>query len=101
MFFGLRNSPATFQMMMDDIFWPEIMEGWLRIYMDDFVIATKNEPWDYNTKVRCVLQKLRDHDLYLKLEKCSFFQQEVEYLGIIIGGGKVRMDPVKARGITN
>jgi Reverse transcriptase (RNA-dependent DNA polymerase) len=88
-------------MMMDDIFQPEIMEGWLRIYMDDFIIATKNDPHDHDIKVRCVLQKLRNHDLYLKPEKCSFSQQEVEYLGVIIGGGKVHMDPVKVKGITD
>jgi Reverse transcriptase (RNA-dependent DNA polymerase) len=100
MFFGLYNSLATFQMMMDDIFQPEIIKGWLHIYMDDFVIATKNDPCNHDTKVRHILQKLHDHDLYLKPEKCSFSQQEVEYLGVIIGGGKVCMDPVKVKEIT-
>jgi Reverse transcriptase (RNA-dependent DNA polymerase) len=76
------------------------MEGWLCIYMDNFIIATKNDSHDHNTKVRHVLQKLCDHDLYLKLEKCSFSQQEVKYLGVIIGSGKVQMDPVKVKGIT-
>jgi Reverse transcriptase (RNA-dependent DNA polymerase) len=100
MFFGLHNSPATFQMIMDDIFQPETMEGWLHIYIDDFVIATKNDSHDHNTKVRYVLQKLHNHDLYLKPEKCSFSQQEVEYLGVIISGGKVQMDLVKVKEIT-
>jgi Reverse transcriptase (RNA-dependent DNA polymerase) len=88
-------------MMMDNIFRPEIMEGWLHIYMDNFIIATKNDPHDHNIKVKCVLQKLHIHDLYLKPEKCSFSQQEVKYLGVIIGSGKVCMDPVKVKGITN
>ena len=35
MFCGLTNSPATFQMMMNTIFWAEVMEGWLSVYMDD------------------------------------------------------------------
>ena len=100
MFFGLRNFPPIFQMMMDNIFRPEIMEGWLHIYMDDFVITTKNDSHNHNTKVRHVLQKLHNHNLYLKPEKCSFSQQEVEYLEVIIGGGKVQMDPVKVKGIT-
>ena len=39
MFFGLMNSPATFQMMMNAIFAPEIAKGWLIIYMDDILIA--------------------------------------------------------------
>src|SRR5258707_5480649 len=38
MFFGLRNSPATFQAMMDDYFGDMINEGWLVIYMDDILI---------------------------------------------------------------
>ena len=38
-FFGLTNSPATFQAMMDDIFRIEVAQGWLLIYMDDILIA--------------------------------------------------------------
>jgi hypothetical protein len=36
----------------------------------------------------------------LKPEKCKFYQQEVEYLGVVIGGGKVKMDLAKVEGIT-
>jgi len=42
MFFGLCNSPATFQMMMNEIFREELNEGWLHIYMDDFLITTNS-----------------------------------------------------------
>jgi hypothetical protein len=41
MFFGLTNSPATFQTMMTSIFSEEIAEHWLTIYMDDMAIHTK------------------------------------------------------------
>jgi Reverse transcriptase (RNA-dependent DNA polymerase) len=44
MFFGLTNSPATFQMMMDAIFAEEMREGWLVVYMDDMLIATDDDP---------------------------------------------------------
>jgi len=44
MFFGLTNSPATFQTMMNSIFAPEIMEQWLTIYMDNMVIHTAKLP---------------------------------------------------------
>src|SRR6267154_5116830 len=40
MFFGLTNSPATFQTMMDAIFREEIASGDIIIYMDDVLIAT-------------------------------------------------------------
>jgi len=46
MFFGLTNSPATFQAMMNAIFKEEIEEGWLTVYMDDMLIAT---PRRFNT----------------------------------------------------
>jgi hypothetical protein len=41
MFFGLTNSPATFQMMMNSIFANDIAEKWLMVYMDDMAIHTK------------------------------------------------------------
>jgi hypothetical protein len=44
MFFRLTNSPATFQAMMNHIFQKEIQEGWLVVYMDDLLIATKDDP---------------------------------------------------------
>jgi len=43
MFFGLTNSPATFQTMMDDIFHEEIAQGWLKIYMDDLIVASEDD----------------------------------------------------------
>ena len=43
MFFRLTNSPATFQTMMNAIFSDEIAEGWLIIYIDDILIATKDD----------------------------------------------------------
>ena len=43
MFFGLTNSPATFQMMMNVIFAEEIAEGWLIVYMDNILVATKDD----------------------------------------------------------
>ena len=51
MFFGLTNSPAMFQMMMDDIFQEENNEGWLRTYMDDMIIATEDDPEEHVKKV--------------------------------------------------
>ena len=100
MFFGLTNSLAMFQTMMDNIFHEEIAQGWLKIYMDDLIIATDNDETSHVKKVPPILQKLQDHDLYLKPEKCHFHKKEVEYLGVIIGNGNVKMDPVKVKGIS-
>jgi reverse transcriptase-like protein len=99
MFFGLTNSPATFQTMMDNIFCDEIAQGWLKIYMDDLIIASEEDEVMHQHRVDCILQKIKDHDLFLKAKKCSFHKKQVEYLGVIIGQGKVKMDPVKVQGI--
>jgi hypothetical protein len=64
MFFGLCNSPATFQHMMDNIFIVQTAKSWMIIYMDDMLIfaETKQELTEQTLEV---LQLLRENDLYL------------------------------------
>ena len=69
-------------------------QGWLKIYIDDLIITTEDNETDYTYKVIHVLKKLQEHDLYLKPEKCHFHKKEIEYLGVIIRNGSVKMDPV-------
>ena len=94
MFFGLCNSLATFQQMMDAIFQDEIHEAWVIIYMDDIFIFTRELIVNIRHTQR-LLQKLWDNDLFVKPEKCVFWQNKVEYLGMIIEENKIGMDPVK------
>ena len=101
MFFGLTNSPATFQMIMDATFREEIASGDVIIYMDDILIATKGSLERHRALVTHVLRKLQDNDLFLKPEKCHFHTKSVEYLGIIVGKGKVKMDSVKVKALTD
>jgi len=90
MFFGLTNSPATFQMMMNSIFSEEIAEKWLTVYMDDMAIHTKPNPEEtelqhilrHRSYVARILSKLLKHNLFLKPEKCSFEQPSIEFLGV-------------------
>ena len=98
MFFGMTNSPPTFQQFMSDSFRDMIAEGWLVIYMDDLLIYSDNNV-EHTTHTKRVLQRMKELDLYLKLEKCSFAVHEVEYLGMIVKPGSLAMDPVKVAGI--
>jgi hypothetical protein len=75
MFFGLTNSPATFQTMMDDIFKDEVATGEVIIYMDDILIATSGSLNFHKKYVAHVLSKLQNNDLYLKPEKCAFHKK--------------------------
>ena len=98
MFFGLCNSPATFQAMMDDIFGDMINEGIIIVHMDDiFIFAPDKVTLAKNT--RRVLARLQENDLFLKPVKCEFYKTKVEYLGMVIKEGRISMDPGKLRGI--
>ena len=67
--------------------------------MDDILIATPDNLRTHRQLVHQVLDRLDEHDLYLKPEKCVFEVREVEYLGLIIGHGQVKMNPVKVQGV--
>ena len=98
MFFGMCNSPATFQAMMDHLFEDMIEEGWLVIYMDDMLLFSKDLK-THQERTRRILQRLRENDLYLKPEKCVFDVSQVEFLGLIVQPDTLAMDPVKLQGI--
>ena len=60
--------------MMNTIFAEEIAEGWLIVYMVDILIATKDDLQFHERCIHRMLEKLKKHNLYLKLEKCTFEQ---------------------------
>jgi Reverse transcriptase (RNA-dependent DNA polymerase) len=109
MFFGLTNSPATFQMMMNSIFANDITEKWLTVYMDNMAIHTKCQPEEtedqhiqrHRSYVKRILAKLMKHNLFLKLEKCSFEQPSIEFLGVRVTQGEVQMDDTKVEKVCN
>ena len=109
MFFGLTNSPAMFQMMMNIIFQKEVAQGWLSVYMDNIAIHTKKKATETENQHRQqhqhythhILDKLEIHDLYLKPKKCAFEKEEIDYLGIIISQGTVKMGPSKLKGVAD
>ena len=94
---------------MNTIFRKEVAQGWLSVYMDDIAIHTRKTTSETEEQHRQrhrrythhILDKLETHDLYLKPEKCAFEKKEIDYLGIIIGQGTVRMDPSKLKGVAD
>jgi hypothetical protein len=79
MYFGLTNSPATFQTMMNEIFQDLITEGVVSIYLDDILIFT--DSLEDHRQITClVLDCMHEHKLYLRPEKCEFEKTKIEYL---------------------
>jgi len=98
MFFGMTNSPATFQTMMNDVFRTIIAEGIVVVYLDDILIFMKTEE-EHERAVWRVLEILVEHKLFLCPEKCEFHRKQIEYLGLVISENTVAMDPVKVAGV--
>lgn len=85
--FGLTNAPATFCNLMNDVFRPYI-DRFVVVYLDDIVVYSQTLE-EHVEHLILVLAKLREHKLYLKQEKCSFAQTEIQFLGHRIGHGQV------------
>jgi len=98
MFFGLTNSPATFQTVMNTLFQDKINSGKVIIYMDDVLIFTETLE-EHRRIVEKVLAKFDQNQLFKNPDKCTFEATEIEYLGLIVSKDQVQMDPVKVQAV--
>jgi len=70
MYFGLMNSPATFQAMMNNLFRDLINKGDTTTFINDILVAIDTEE-DHNKLVEKVLKRLEENNLFVKPEKCK------------------------------
>jgi len=70
MFFGLTNSPATFQAMMNKLLRDLINTGKVAAFIDDVIIGTEEEE-EHDELVAEVIKRLEENDLYMKPKKCK------------------------------
>ena len=75
--------------------------GYIFTYMDNILIATRDDKHLYEKIMHAVLNMLKDQDFYLKLSKCLFHKQSINYLGIRIEGGHIQINPTKINGLTD
>ena len=100
MYFGLTNSLATFQAMMNDLFRDLINQGDTVTFIDDILVATDTEE-GHDELVEEVLRRLEENNLFVKPEKCKWKVREVEFLGVVIGPKGVEMQKEKMEGVLN
>jgi hypothetical protein len=95
--FGLSNAPIFFMYLMNDIF-REYLDKFVIVFLDDILIYSNSEE-EHKKHLKIVLQVLREHQLYAKLSKCSFYQKKNHYFGHIISEEGIEVDPKKIKAI--
>ena len=97
-FFGMTNSPATFQAMINKILRDMINEGKVATFVDDMLVETETEE-GHNEIVEEVLKWLEENNLYVKLEKYIWKIREVGFLGVVIGPNGIEIEKKKMDGV--
>jgi hypothetical protein len=97
MSFGLTNAPAHFTYLMNSVFMPKL-EKFVVVFIDDILIYSKNEE-EHVQHLRIILTRLREHQLYAKFSKCAFWLEENQFLGHVLSGKGIAVDPSKVKDI--
>ena len=97
-FFGLTNSPATFQVIINDLLRDLINKGDVTSFIDNVLVATETVK-EHNKIVEEVLRHIEENNFYVKLEKYVQKVQEVEFLGVILGPDRIKMEKKKVKAV--
>ncbi|XP_013624264.1 PREDICTED: uncharacterized protein LOC106330322 [Brassica oleracea var. oleracea] len=97
--FGLTNAPAAFMKMMNNVF-RDYLDEFVIVFIDDILIYSLNQE-EHKDHLRKVLDKLREHKLFAKLSKCSFWQREICFLGHVVSDKGVSVDQEKIKAIAD
>jgi hypothetical protein len=95
MSFGLTNTPAHFMYLMNSVFMEEL-DKFVVVFIDDILVFSTSRK-EHEEHLRIVLQRLRDHQLYVRFSKCEFWLTEVQFLGHVVSSEGISVDPSKVR----
>ncbi|KAK3553387.1 hypothetical protein QTP70_003551 [Hemibagrus guttatus] len=95
--YGLANAPSVFQDFMHEVL-RDFLHKFVVVYIDDILLYSRSMA-DHQRHIAEVLHRLRDHNLFLKAEKCLFHQPTVQFLGYVIDRSGVCMDEKKVTAV--
>jgi hypothetical protein len=95
MSFGLTNAPTHLMYLMNFVFVEEL-DKFIIVFIDDILVYSKSMK-ECEEHLRVILQRLRDHQLYVKFSKCEFWINEVPFLGHMISPEGITVDPGKVK----
>ena len=96
MFFGLTNSPVTFQAMMNELLRDFINTGKVATFIDNVIIGIEIEE-EHNELVAEVIRRIEENDLYVKPEKYKWKVRKIGFLGVVIGLEGIKMEKEKVK----
>ncbi|GJV17235.1 putative reverse transcriptase domain-containing protein [Tanacetum coccineum] len=97
--FGLTNAPTVFMDLMNRVCRPYI-DKFVIVFIDDILIYSKT--WEeHEENLGLVLELLKKERLYAKFSKCEFWLREVQFLGHVINGDEIHVDPSKIEAVKN
>jgi len=96
--FVVTNAPGVFMEYMNRIF-HTYLDRFVVVFIDDILIYSNSEE-EHAEHLRIVLQVLKEKKLYAKLSKCEFWLEEVSFLGHIISGSGIAVDPTKVEAVS-
>jgi len=97
-FFGLTNSPVTFQVMINKILRDLINTGKVAAFIDDIIVGTESEE-EHDELVEEIIKRLEENNLYVKPEKCKWKIKKVSFLGVVIGPERIKIEEEKVKGV--
>ena len=97
--FRLTNATMTFLDLMHRVFHPYLNQ-FVIVFINDILVYSKSAD-EHALHLRVVLQTLKDRQLYVKFSKCEFWLNEVIFIGYVISGNGIFVDPRKVEAIVN
>ena len=98
MFFGLTNSPATFQTIVNELLRDLINTRKVVVFIDNVIVRMEDKE-GYDELVAEIIKRLEENDLYIKLEKYKWKVREVGFLGVVIRLEEIKMEEEKVKGV--
>jgi len=97
-FFGMTNSPAMFQAMMNKILRDLINKGKVAAFIDDVLVGMETKK-GHNEIVEEILRRLKENNLYIKSEKYVWKARKIGFLEVVIGPNGIEIEKEKVKGV--
>jgi len=100
MFFGLINSPATFQAIINKLLRDLINMEKIRSFINDVMVETETEK-EHDELIAKILRRLGENNLYIKPEKCKWKMSKMDFLEVVLRPEDIKMKEVKIKVVLN